>query len=93
MNYLCGSEAALSARNHFVPLVVEHVHEAVRLVLTNQLRDVGCEGGVLLEPDAISCGGTAFIAYEGDTRPKLDTKVRGTIVIRLIANVDISQFV
>lgn len=55
MSYLSDSEAALSARNHFVPLVVEHVHEAVRLVLTDQLRDIRREGGVLLQANAISC--------------------------------------
>lgn len=54
-SYLGDGEAALATGNHLVPLVVQHVHEAVRLVLADQLRDVGGERRVLREADAVTC--------------------------------------
>lgn len=54
-SYLGDGEAALATGNHLVPLVVQHVHEAVRLVLADQLRDVGGERRVLREADPVTC--------------------------------------
>ena len=53
--YLGHGEAAFPAGHDLVPLVVQRVHEAVGLVLTDQLREVGGEGGVLREADAVAC--------------------------------------
>lgn len=54
-SYLSHSKAALPAGHDLVPLVMQRVHEAVRLVLTNKLRDVGGERRVLREANAIAC--------------------------------------
>lgn len=54
-SYLRHGEAAFPTGHHLVPFVVQHVHEAVRLVLTHQLRDVGGERRVLGEADAVAC--------------------------------------
>lgn len=54
-SYLSHGEAALPAGHHLVPLVVQHVHEAVRLVLAHQLGDVGGERRVLREADPVTC--------------------------------------
>lgn len=55
-SYLGHGEAALAAGHHLVPLVVQHVHEAVGLVLADELRDVGGERRVLRESDPVACG-------------------------------------
>lgn len=55
-SYLGHGEAALAAGHHLVPLVVQHVHEAVGLVLAHELRDVGGERRVLRESDPVACG-------------------------------------
>lgn len=54
-SYLRHGKAAFPTGHHLVPFVVQHVHEAVRLVLTHQLRDVGGERRVLGEADAVAC--------------------------------------
>ncbi len=54
-SYLSHSKAALPAGHHFVPFVMQHVHEAIWLVLTNKLWDVGGEWGVLREANPVAC--------------------------------------
>lgn len=53
-SYLSHSKAALPAGHNLVPFVVQRVHEAIWLVLTNKLWDVGGEWRVLREADAIA---------------------------------------
>lgn len=38
--YLRGCEDSLPAGHHLIPLVMQHVHEAVRLVAAHELRHV-----------------------------------------------------
>ena len=54
LTHLCHSEAPLPTGHHFVPFVVQQVHEAVRLVLAHELRDVGGEGRVLRKADTVA---------------------------------------
>lgn len=57
--YLRHGETALPTRHDLVPFIVQHVHEAVRLVLADALRDVGGERRVLGEADPVACEQTS----------------------------------
>lgn len=52
--YLGDSETPLATGNHLVPLVMQHVHKPMGLVLTDELRYVGGQWGVGWETNAIS---------------------------------------
>lgn len=54
-SYLSHSKAALPAGYNLVPFVMQHVHEAIWLVLTNKLWDIGGEWRVLREANPIAC--------------------------------------
>lgn len=52
--YLRDGKTPLATGNHLVPLVVQHIHKPVGLVLTDQLRYVGGQWRVGGQPDAVS---------------------------------------
>lgn len=52
--YLSDSKTPLATGNHLVPLVMQHIHKPVGLVLTDQLRYVGSQRRVGGQPDAVS---------------------------------------
>ncbi len=55
--HLCNCEDSLSTRHHLVPLVMQHVHVAVRLVTADEFRYVGGERWVLGQSDPVTWGG------------------------------------
>lgn len=52
--YLGDRKDSLPAGHHLVPLVMQHVHEAVRLVATHELRHVAGQRGALGQADAVT---------------------------------------
>lgn len=54
MAHLCHSKNPLATGNHFIPLVVKHVHVTIRLVAADVFGDVACERGVLGQTNPIT---------------------------------------
>lgn len=52
--HLRNSKDSLSARHNLVPLVMKHVHVAIRLVTADEFRYVGGEWRVLGQSDTIT---------------------------------------
>lgn len=56
ISYLCHSKTSLPTRYYLVPLVMQNVHEAVRLILTDQFGDIGGERRVWRKANAVPWG-------------------------------------
>lgn len=54
--HLCHGDGPLPARHHLVPLVMQQVDETRGLVEADEFGQVGGEGRILGESDAVACG-------------------------------------
>lgn len=76
MTYLCYRKHSLPTGHHFIPFVVQHVHETIRLIATHKLGHITGERRALGQSYTIACGGKGitckYIQYsEGNSLRKM----------------------